>query len=39
VYDRYLKANRVESGARSYAEVIRLILGTQVSFDGALRFR
>jgi hypothetical protein len=39
VYDPSLRANRVESGARSYAEVIRLILGTQVSFDGAPRFR
>jgi hypothetical protein len=30
VYDQYLKANRVEEGTRSYAEVIRLILGTKV---------
>jgi Protein of unknown function (DUF3810) len=29
VYNQYLKANRVESGAASYAEVIRLILGTR----------
>jgi uncharacterized protein DUF3810 len=29
VYDRYLKANRVESGTRSYTEVVRLILGTR----------
>lgn len=29
VYNRYLKANRVESGAASYAEVIQLILGTR----------
>ena len=28
VYDRYLKANRVEAGTQSYAEVVRLILGT-----------
>ena len=27
VYDRYLKANRVEAGAASYAEVVRLALG------------
>jgi hypothetical protein len=27
-YDRYLRANRVELGAASYAEVVRLILGT-----------
>ena len=31
VYNQYLKANRVESGAASYAEVIRLILGTRFS--------
>ena len=29
VYDRYLKANRVEAGAASYAEVVRLALGVQ----------
>jgi hypothetical protein len=29
VYDGYLKANRVEAGAASYAEVVRLILGTR----------
>jgi hypothetical protein len=29
VYDSYLKANRVESGAASYAEVVRLVLGTR----------
>ena len=28
VYDRYLKANRVEAGAASYAQVVRLVLGT-----------
>ena len=28
-YDQYLKANRVEAGAASYAEVVRLILGTR----------
>jgi hypothetical protein len=27
VYDRYLKANRVEAGTASYAEVVRLALG------------
>jgi len=32
VYDSYLKANRVESGAASYAEVVRLVLG--VRFTG-----
>ena len=30
-YNQYLKANRVESGTASYAEVIRLILGTRFS--------
>lgn len=35
VYNRYLKANRVESGAASYAEVVRLILGTR--FDSEWR--
>ena len=29
VYDSYLKANRVESGAASYAEVVRLVLGVR----------
>jgi len=29
VYDRYLKANRIEAGAASYAEVVRLVMGTQ----------
>ena len=30
VYDRYLKANRVEDGAASYARVVRLALGTEL---------
>jgi hypothetical protein len=30
VYDRYLKANRVEAGTASYAEVIRLVLGIRI---------
>jgi hypothetical protein len=30
VYDRYLKANRVEAGAASYAQVVRLVLGTRI---------
>jgi Protein of unknown function (DUF3810) len=30
-YDRYLKANRVEAGTASYAEVVRLVLGTRFS--------
>jgi hypothetical protein len=29
VYDRYLKANRVEAGAESYGQVVRLVLGTR----------
>ena len=33
VYDRYLKANRVEAGAGSYAEVVRLVLGTEFGPD------
>jgi hypothetical protein len=33
VYDRYLKANRVEAGAASYAEVVRLALGTRFGGD------
>jgi hypothetical protein len=30
VYDTYLKANRVEAGAASYEQVVRLVLGTQL---------
>ncbi len=30
VYDRYLKANRVDAGVRSYAEVVRLVLGVRL---------
>jgi hypothetical protein len=33
VYDQYLKANKVEAGAESYAEVVRLILGTTFTDD------
>ena len=29
VYDRYLKANRVESGVESYGHVVRLVLGVR----------
>jgi len=29
VYDQYLKANRVQAGAASYAQVVRLVLGTR----------
>jgi hypothetical protein len=31
VYDSYLKANRVEAGAASYADVVRLVLGARVA--------
>lgn len=39
VYDSYLKANRVEAGAASYGEVVRLALGARLAsgqspFDG-----
>jgi hypothetical protein len=30
VYDTYLKANRVEAGAASYEQVVRLVLGTEL---------
>lgn len=33
VYDSYLKANRVEEGAASYADVVRLVLGTRFEAD------
>jgi uncharacterized protein DUF3810 len=33
VYDQYLKANKVEAGAASYAEVVQLILGTKFGDD------
>jgi Protein of unknown function (DUF3810) len=29
-YDRFLKANKVESGVRSYDEVVRLVVGTRL---------
>jgi hypothetical protein len=31
VYDSYLKANRVEAGAASYAEVVRLVVGARLA--------
>ena len=34
MYDRYLKANRVEAGVRSYGQVVRLLLGTRFDEDG-----
>jgi hypothetical protein len=33
VYDRYLKANRIEAGTGSYAEVVKLILGVRLGPD------
>jgi len=33
VYDRYLKANRVEAGTASYDEVVRLVLGVRFGPD------
>jgi hypothetical protein len=33
VYDRYLKANRVEAGTGSYAEVVKLMLGVRFGSD------
>jgi hypothetical protein len=35
LYDRFLKANRVEAGIRSYSQVIRLLLGTKFAEDGS----
>jgi hypothetical protein len=37
LYDRYLKANRVESGVRSYGHVVQLILGAR--FDAQWNVR
>ena len=33
VYDHYLKANRVEAGTASYAQVVRLVLGTGLGLN------
>lgn len=33
LYDRFLKANRVAAGVRSYDEVLRLLLGTKFNED------
>ncbi len=30
VYDQYLRANRIEAGTASYAEVVQLVLGTEL---------
>ena len=39
MYDRFLKANRVEAGVRSYGEVLRLLLGTRFNEDGSPALR
>jgi hypothetical protein len=39
VYDQYLKANRVERGTDSYADVVRLVLGTDFGSDWTPRLR
>ena len=39
VYDSYLKANRVEAGAASYDEVVRLVLGLRVERAAGVRRR
>lgn len=39
VYDSYLKANRVEAGAASYAEVVRLVLGVRFGPDWTVRLK
>jgi hypothetical protein len=36
LYDSYLRANRVESGAASYAEVVKLVLGVRLDQDELL---
>ena len=33
MYDKFLKANRVEAGIRSYGDVLRLMLGTRFADD------
>jgi len=35
VYNEYLKANRVEAGTASYAQVVRLVLGTRLGLSDA----
>jgi hypothetical protein len=39
VYDSYLKANRVEEGAASYAGVVRLVTGTEFDPNWIPRLR
>jgi hypothetical protein len=37
MYDRYLKANRVEAGTASYGHVLRLVLGTELGRTHSMR--
>ena len=39
IYDRYLKANRIESGVESYARVVRLVLGVRFGADWSISRR
>jgi uncharacterized protein DUF3810 len=39
VYDSYLKANKIEAGAASYADVVRLVLGTTFGDDWKPKLR
>jgi hypothetical protein len=39
VYDSYLKANRVDAGTASYAEVVQLVLGTRFTDAGFPKLR
>lgn len=39
IYDRYLKANRVQAGIASYDEVVRLALGARFGADWTPRLR
>jgi hypothetical protein len=36
MYDRYLRANRVEAGTRSYAQVLGLVVGTELGRQNAV---
>ena len=39
VYDRFLKANRLAAGVRSYDEVVTLVVGTRGGLEGRPRLR
>jgi hypothetical protein len=34
MYDRYLRANRVEAGVASYSHVLHLVIGTELGRKG-----